>query len=163
MRLLAKASVVFAVALRATVAVAQSDDALPQNGSESSPVTSVSVPPRGDLLKLKVQPEAELLINVELTGNDPTAKYEIRSTVSDSVLLACQNACNFRIWPGRYRIITLSANGRVQGEAPLLVDQDSRISVKTAPLIEPILGAILTVAGSAAIVLGGYLFRTIHL
>jgi hypothetical protein len=118
-----------------------------------------SMPPEGELLKLEGQPEAELLVNVELTGNDHSARYEVRSTLSDSTLLICYDVCTFRIWPGRYRLLTRASHGIVQSEELILVDRDSRITVKAAPLIESITGAVLTVIGTTALILGGYYFK----
>jgi hypothetical protein len=136
------------------------DDSL--EGSSPQSLSTSPTPPRGDLLKLETQPAAELLVSVELTGNDPSARYEVRSTVSDSVLLICNDTCRFRIWPGRYRLITNAKNGRVRGEHPSLVEKDSVIRVKTSPPIEPILGGIVAATGVVAILWGGYRFSQSH-
>lgn len=149
-------------ALYGQFAAAQSAGDVTLEGSSPQNLPTSPNPPHGDLLKLETQPAAELLVSVELTGNDSTARYEVRSTVSDSVLLTCQDTCHFRIWPGRYRLITRTANGQVRGEQPILVERDSLIQVTSISPLEPILGAIVTVAGVAAVVWGGYVFSQSH-
>jgi hypothetical protein len=124
----------------------------------SEPASSTE-PPEGDLLHLSKHPEAELLVNVELSGNDTAARYEIRSSVSDAVLLKCHNKCSFRIWPGRYRLLTLSSAGRPNGDEPILIDRDSRLHITSPSPFEAILGGLLTAVGTAALVAGVVKYR----
>jgi hypothetical protein len=143
---------------RATAIAAQPIDEPPKPEPSTAPVVESKASPHSDLTKLNGQPMAELLVNVELLGNQRAARYEVRSTVSDSVLLVCHETCAFKIWPGRYRLLTFSNDGHNIGERAILLEQDSKVTVQTAPLIEPILGTALTIVGTVAVVIGGYLF-----
>jgi len=120
------------------------------------------IPPEGDLVALETRPEAELLVAVKLSGNDPYARYEIRSSHSDSVLLTCYGTCAFRIWPGRYRLLTHSSKGRIGGEEWVVIDRDSHLRVSSPTLAEPIVGALIAVVGAAAVAFGAVEFTTSH-
>jgi hypothetical protein len=146
------------LAIRATALAAQPIDDAPKTEQPKASVVESKASPHSDLTKLNGQPKAELLVNVELSGNQKVARYEVRSTVSDAVLLVCHETCAFKIWPGRYRLLTFSNDGRHLGERAILLEQDSKVAVQTVPLIEPVLGTVLTVVGTVAVVVGGYLF-----
>jgi hypothetical protein len=115
--------------------------------------------PEGDLVALEQHPKAELLVEVQLAGSDPDAQYEIRAFESDAVLLSCHRDCNFRIWPGRYRLLTRTAGGRVLGDDAVFLDDNTRIDVASPSTFELVLGGVTTAAGLTAIVAGLVLYR----
>lgn len=153
-----------ATALCMTDARAQSPEpsvlAATQAPSHSTTQASAPSVASGDLVELAKQPEAELLVQVKLSGSDPKARYEIRSTLSDAVLLACPGECEFRIWPGRYRLLTFGADREILGEEPILIDRDSRISVASPGKWEKVLGGLITAAGTIAFISGAAIFQS---
>ncbi|MGC4067742.1 MAG: hypothetical protein QM784_24450 [Polyangiaceae bacterium] len=118
-----------------------------------------TMPPEGDLVALEQRPKAELLVDVKLEGNDPDARYEIRAVENDSVLLSCHRGCTFRIWPGRYRLQTRNADGRVVGDDAVELDRDTRIDISLPSTFDLVLGGAVTAAGVAAMIAGVVLYR----
>jgi hypothetical protein len=152
-----------ALTVELLVSRAQAEDAS-ESQSTAIPAAPVSVraappPPKGDLVALEQQPKAELLIDVKLEGSDPDARYEVRAVENDAVLLSCQRSCSFRIWPGRYRLLTRSAEGRVVGDHAVELDRDTRIDVSLPSTFELVLGGVVTTVAVVAAVAGVVLYR----
>jgi hypothetical protein len=116
--------------------------------------------PRGELARLSQLPEAELLVDVTLTGNDERAYFEITSDKTGASLLICGTPCQFRIWPGRYRLITNASRGYVGGTNQFVVEANSKVQVIEPNAYRPALGAIVGSVALLSAVIGGVLLAT---
>jgi hypothetical protein len=116
--------------------------------------------PRGELVRIARHPEAELLVNVLLTTNDQRSYFELVSEGTGASLIVCGSPCRFRIWPGRYRLITNASARYVGGVNQLVIESDSLVSVRQPTVYRPILGAIVGVLGLAGVLTGAVLLTS---
>lgn len=135
-------------------------DAPPGSASEVGPSEPAGVEPRGELLQLSRQPQAELLVDVLLTSNDESSYFELVSEKNGASLIVCGTPCRFRIWPGRYRLITNPSSGYIGGANSLMIDGSSDVVIHQDSVFRPAMGAVLGVLGAATAIVGGFLLAT---
>ncbi|HEY5960097.1 MAG TPA: hypothetical protein VIV60_26270 [Polyangiaceae bacterium] len=116
-----------------------------------------SAQPSGELLRLSQLPQAELMVKVTLSGNDPHADFEITAEKSGSTLLRCEGTCRFEIWPGSYRLKALGSSGYLGGASAFVVDRNADIHVTQSHVLRRVEGIVLTALGIAAMATGGTL------
>jgi hypothetical protein len=116
--------------------------------------------PRGELVRMARLPEAELMVGVNLVSNDERAYFEVNSDKTGASLLICGTPCRFRIWPGRYRLITNASDSYVGGSNQFVVERDSSVEIVEPHVYRPALGALVGVIGVASAVVGGVLLAT---
>lgn len=120
----------------------------------------LSKKPTGELVRLAKLPQAELMVDVTIESNDPTAYFEVDSDKNGASLIICGNPCNFRIWPGRYRLLTTASSRFVGGRNPMTVERDALVQVQQPRVIRPVIGAVLGSLGVASALLGALLLAT---
>lgn len=114
----------------------------------------IPLEPRGELVRLARQPEAELLVDVLLTTNDQRSYFEVASESTGASLLVCGSPCRFRIWPGRYRLITNASTQYIGGINQLVIESDAHVSVKQPSVYRSIIGATIGGIGVVGVLTG---------
>ncbi len=140
----------------------KSDTPTAEQSSAESATDEISAvsEPRGELVRMARLPEAELMVGVTLVSNDERAYFEVNSDKTGAVLLICGTPCRFRIWPGRYRLITNASGHYVGGANQFVVERDSNVQIVEPHVYRPVLGAIVGVLGVASAIVGGALLAS---
>jgi hypothetical protein len=116
--------------------------------------------PRGELVRLSGLPQAELMVDVSVESNDTLSYFEVNSDKNGASLLICGSPCQFRIWPGRYRLLTNASSGYVGGSNLFVVERDSKVAIVEPRIYRPTLGAIIGSMGIASAIVGGILLAS---
>jgi hypothetical protein len=97
------------------------------------------------------------MVDVTLTSNDERAYFEVNSDKTGASLLICGTPCQFRIWPGRYRLITNASSGYMGGSNQFVVERNSKVQIVEPHVYRPVLGALVGSIGIASALIGGIL------